>query len=128
MSENENASEKAGGLPRRQFVRLSGVAGTAAILAGTRAGKNPAAATHSPPCGNQPPGTGDCPPPKDYMMCGDPTDTGSRLELWAEVQLCEQKNPHCTSLLTTPNWVILHGDPENDHDFLLVPSCRITGI
>jgi len=40
MSGNEKASGKAGGLPRRQFVRLSGVVGTAALLAGTGAGKD----------------------------------------------------------------------------------------
>jgi len=36
--------------------------------------------------------------------------------------------PFVASLQVTPNYVILHGDPETDHNFLLVPSCRISGI
>src|SRR5258708_25376043 len=128
MNGNEKASEKAGGLPRRQFVRLSGAAGTAALLAGTGAGKNPAAATRSPWCGPRPKGAAACPPPSG--ICGHPSDTGPRLHLWEEVQVAEgTKNPPPpdTSLLTTPNYVILRGAPGADHDFLLVPSCRITG-
>jgi CDP-diacylglycerol pyrophosphatase len=125
MSENE----KAGGLPRRQFVRLSGVAGTAALLTGTGAGKNPVAATRSPWCGTPPPGAGPCPSPS--AICGYPSDSGPRLELWEEVQVAEgwkKPPPPDTSLLTTPHYVILRGRPETNHNFLLVPSCRITGI
>jgi CDP-diacylglycerol pyrophosphatase len=126
---NEKASEKAGGLPRRQFVRLSGAAGTAALLAGTGAGKNPAAATRSPWCGPRPKGAVACPPPSG--ICGHPSDSGPRLHLWEEVQVAEGTKsppPFDNSLLTTPSYVILHGDPETNHNFLLVPSCRITGI
>jgi CDP-diacylglycerol pyrophosphatase len=126
MSGNEKASEKADGLPRRQFVRLSGAAGTAALLAGTGAGKDLAAATRSPWCVPRPGGAAPCPTPSD--ICGHPTDKGPRLVLWEKAQACEQKMPSCTSLLTTPDYVILHGDPETKHNFLLVPSCRITGI
>ncbi len=131
MSGNEKASEKAGGLPRRQFVRLSGAAGTAALLAGTGAGKDPAAATRSPWCGPGPGGAAPCPPPSASALCGNPKDTGGRFYLWDEVQVAEGTKPSPppdTSLLTTANYVILRGAPGADHDFLLVPSCRISGI
>src|SRR5258707_8588262 len=123
MNGNEKASEKAGGLPRRQFVRLSGAAGTAALLAGTGAGKDPAAATRSPSCGPRPGGAASCPTPSD--ICGRPTD---KVFLWEKVQACEQKMSTCTSLHTTDDYVILRGDPATDHNYLLVPTCRITGI
>jgi CDP-diacylglycerol pyrophosphatase len=129
-----NGNEKAGGLPRRQFVRLSGAAGTAALLAGTGAGKNPAAATHSPRCGPRPKGAAACPTPSN--VCGHLTDTSTKggpdkFLLWDKVQVAEgtkQAPPFVVSLLTTPDYAILHGDPETDHNFLLVPSCRISGI
>jgi CDP-diacylglycerol pyrophosphatase len=129
MSGNEKASGKAGGLPRRQFVRLSSVAGTAALLAGTGAGKNLAAATRSPWYETCPPGAAACPSPS--AICGHPGDSGPRVYLWEEVQVAEgTKNPPPpdTSLLTTPDYVILHGAPKTAHNFLLVPSCRISGI
>jgi CDP-diacylglycerol pyrophosphatase len=125
----ELAKTKAGGLPRRQFVRLSGVAGTAALLAGTGAAKNLAAATR--PRGDEacPPGAAPCPSPS--AVCGHPGDTGPRAYLWEAVQVCEGTKappPFVTSLQTTPNYVILPGDPKTNHNFLLVPSCRISGI
>lgn len=129
MNENEKASGKADGLPRRQFVRLSGVTGTAALLAATGAGKNLATVTHSPWRETCPPGAAPCPSPS--AICGHPGDSGPRLHLWAEVQVAEgTKNPPPpdTSLLTTPNYVILRGAPRTDHNFLLVPACRISGI
>ncbi|MFD6225926.1 CDP-diacylglycerol diphosphatase [Streptomyces sp. NPDC060232] len=36
------------------------------------------------------------------------------------------QRPDC--LKTMPNYVVLHGKPENQHNYLLLPSCRITGI
>jgi CDP-diacylglycerol pyrophosphatase len=129
MSGNEKASGMAGGLPRRQFVRLSGVTGTAALLAGTGAGKNLAAATHSPSHAACPPGAAPCPSPS--AVCGHPGDSGPRDYLWLEAQVAEgtkKSPPPDTSLLATPNYVILHGAPKTDHNFLLVPSCRISGI
>jgi CDP-diacylglycerol pyrophosphatase len=136
MNGNEKASEKAGGLPRRQFVRLSGAAGTAALLAGTGAGKNPAAATRSPRCGPRPKGAAACPTPSD--ICGHLTDTSTKggpdkFLLWDKVQVAEGTKmsppyPPVISLKTTPDYAILHGYPETDHNFLLVPSCRISGI
>ena len=92
MSGNEKASGKACGLPRRQFVRLSGVTGTAALLAGTGAGKNLAAATRSPSHATCPPGAAPCPSPS--AICGHPGDSGPRDYLWLEVQVAEgTKNP-----------------------------------
>ena len=87
MSRNEEASGKADGLPRRQFVRLSGAAGTAALLAGTGAGKNLAAATHSPRYGTCLPGAAPCPSPS--AVCGHPGDSGPRVFLWEEAQVAE---------------------------------------
>ncbi|ANP56334.1 CDP-diacylglycerol diphosphatase [Streptomyces griseochromogenes] len=54
--------------------------------------------------------------------------------MWNDVQYCThgktppspQPKPDC--LKTAPNYVVLHGKPENTHDYLLSPSCRITGI
>ncbi|MEU9988411.1 CDP-diacylglycerol diphosphatase [Streptomyces sp. NPDC048045] len=54
--------------------------------------------------------------------------------MWNDVQYCThgtlppppQKPPTC--LKTTPNYVVLHGKPETTHNYLLLPSCRITGI
>jgi len=129
MNRSEQPSGEAGGLPRRQFVRLSGAAGAAALLAGTGAGKNLAARTSSPWYGACAPGAAPCPSPSD--ICGHPWDSGPRLELWEEVQVAERRKkppPPDTSLLTTSDYVILRGRPETNHNFLLVPSCRITGI
>ncbi|MFF4749324.1 CDP-diacylglycerol diphosphatase [Streptomyces sp. NPDC002514] len=64
-------------------------------------------------------------------LCGRPTDNDA---LWHDVQYCTngtvppppQPKPDC--LRATPNYVVLHGKPENQHNYLLLPSCRITGI
>ncbi|MFI5978497.1 CDP-diacylglycerol diphosphatase [Streptomyces sp. NPDC051452] len=64
-------------------------------------------------------------------LCGQPTDNDP---LWNDVQYCThgtvppppQPKPAC--LKTTPNYVVLHGKPENQHNYLLIPTCRITGI
>ncbi|MFB7493354.1 CDP-diacylglycerol diphosphatase [Streptomyces sp. NPDC056161] len=64
-------------------------------------------------------------------LCGRPTDHDP---LWNDVQYCTngtvppppQPKPDC--LRATPNYVVLHGKPENQHNYLLLPSCRITGI
>ncbi|MET8750319.1 CDP-diacylglycerol diphosphatase [Streptomyces sp. NPDC004667] len=62
-------------------------------------------------------------------VCGSPADTDP---LWQDVQYCTQGivppagKPEC--LKTTPNYVVLHGKPETQHNYLLLPSCRITGI
>ncbi|HUN31005.1 MAG TPA: CDP-diacylglycerol diphosphatase [Trebonia sp.] len=125
MGGSEEASGKVGELPRRQFVRLSGVAGTAAFLAGTGTGKNLAPVTS----GACPPGAAPCPAPS--ALCGHPGDSGPRVFLWEAVQVCEGTKPpppFVVSLQTTPNYVILHGNPRTEHNFLLVPSCRISGI
>ncbi|MFE9809761.1 CDP-diacylglycerol diphosphatase [Streptomyces sp. NPDC005227] len=64
-------------------------------------------------------------------LCGRLTDNDP---LWHDVQYCTrgivppapQPKPNC--LKTTPNYVVLHGKPENQHNYLLLPSCRVTGI
>ncbi|MEU6314001.1 CDP-diacylglycerol diphosphatase [Streptomyces sp. NPDC047014] len=135
-----NAIGKANDMPRRQFVALSGALGAGALLAGA-AGSASAAACPPPgggaapcPCPTEPnpPGGGQnaCPPSHMQGLCGSPTDTDP---LWQDVQYCTQgivppsgQRPNC--LKTTANYVVLHGRPETTHNYLLVPSCRITGI
>ncbi|MFD9000397.1 CDP-diacylglycerol diphosphatase [Streptomyces sp. NPDC059582] len=140
MSEDKNFA----GLPRRQFVALTGAAGAAALLAGAGAVSSAAAAalpthgeTSSDPCPCTPPDSGPgaeaspCPPAQLQSVCGHPSD---RDPLWNDVQYCTngtpppapQRAPDC--LKTTSNYVVLHGKPENQHNYLLCPSCRITGI
>jgi len=117
MSGDERAIEEVGGLPRRQFVKLSGVAGAAALLPGLPlADKSGAAAA---PC------------PLPSPLCGDPTDKGDRFYLWLVVRVITKQQPPpppVSPLQVTPNYVIVHGAPETNHNFLLVPTCRIAGI
>ncbi|MFF4899785.1 CDP-diacylglycerol diphosphatase [Streptomyces sp. NPDC001068] len=124
-------------MDRRQFVRFSGVVGAATLLAGTAAAGNAAAATGpvptDPSCPTPPPpgGAGPCPPASMQALCGSPNDNDL---LWNDVRYCTtgtppppgQTPPAC--LRTTPNYVVLHGRPENQHNYLLLPSCRISGI
>ncbi|THA86443.1 CDP-diacylglycerol phosphatidylhydrolase [Streptomyces sp. A0592] len=53
--------------------------------------------------------------------------------MWQDVQYCTQgivppsgHRPLC--LKTMPNYVVLHGQPQSPNNYLLLPSCRITGI
>ncbi|MET7288799.1 CDP-diacylglycerol diphosphatase [Streptomyces sp. NPDC005573] len=136
MNDQQNSTE----VPRRQFVALSGAVGAAALLTGA-ASAGSAAADPGPvygdtpvdTCPTSPPGSGasPCPPAQFQPLCGRPTDNDP---LWNDVQYCttgkvpppSQGKPDC--LKTTPDYVVLHGKPENTHNYLLVPSCRITGI
>lgn len=136
-----NALGKANGMPRRRFVALSGALGAGSLLTGTGATASAAAGpVPSPaepsccpcPTGPNPPGGGQspCPPAQLQPLCGRPTDTDP---LWQDVQYCTQgivppsgQRPDC--LKTTPNYVVLHGKPETQHNYLLLPSCRVTGI
>lgn len=142
MNEDRN-SARSPGLPRRQFVALSGAAGAAALLAGAGAVSSAAAAalpahgTSADPCPCTPPDSGPgagaspCPPAQSQPLCGRPGDNDP---LWHDVQYCvngtppppPQVKPDC--LKTAPNYVVLHGKPESQHNYLLCPSCRITGI
>ncbi|MFF7356953.1 MULTISPECIES: CDP-diacylglycerol diphosphatase [Streptomyces] len=125
-------------LPRRQFLALSGNVGAAALLVGAGAGKSAAAAAHCThdvpssgpcPCCVAPPHANPCPTPGP--LCGDPKDKDP---LWNDVQYCvngtppppPQPKPDC--LNTTSNYVVFHGKPETKHNYLLSPTCRITGI
>lgn len=138
-----NDTRKTNDMPRRQFVALSGALGAGALLTGAGAGGSASAATGAGaaaadpsccPCPTDPapPGGGQnpCPPTHLQNLCGSPADKDP---LWQDVQYCTQgivppsgQKPDC--LKTTPNYVVLHGKPENRHNYLLLPSCRITGI
>lgn len=136
MSHHPHANE----VSRRHFVALTGALGTATLLAGAGATGSAAAATTPVPgepspgtCPTPPPGGGQspCPPAQLQALCGRPTDNDP---LWHDVRYCTQGTlppppqpaPNC--LRTTPNYVVLHGQPETQHNYLLLPSCRITGI
>ncbi|MEV7728686.1 CDP-diacylglycerol diphosphatase [Streptomyces sp. NPDC087917] len=63
-------------------------------------------------------------------LCGSPTDTDP---LWQDVQYCTQgivppSGHKADCLKATPNYVVLHGQPVSPHNYLTIPSCRITGI
>jgi CDP-diacylglycerol pyrophosphatase len=110
MSENE----KAGRLPRRQFVKLSGAA---AVLAGAGA-----------VAGRTAPAT------VQDLLCGNDNDSGTRFFLWERAKECgdafRAKKPTPGSCLaTTSTYVVLNGQaPPVTHNFLLVPTRRVKGI
>lgn len=133
-----NPHKNSGELPRRQFIAFSGAIGAATLLTGAAAiGSGPAAAAPVPgapeTCPTTPPGASPspCPPAQFQSLCGKPTDNDP---LWNDVQFCThgtlppppQFPPDC--LKVTSDYVVLHGKPENHHNYLLAPSCRITGI
>ncbi|GGZ47706.1 CDP-diacylglycerol diphosphatase [Streptomyces subrutilus] len=136
-----NAIGRTNGMPRRHFVALSGALGAGALLAGAEgsasAATGPVSVPVDPSCcpcpaDPPPPGAGQspCPPAQLQPLCGRPTDNDP---LWQDVQYCTRGivppsglKPNC--LKTTSNYVVLHGKPETQHNYLLVPSCRITGI
>ncbi|WP_329458209.1 CDP-diacylglycerol diphosphatase [Streptomyces sp. NBC_01497] len=135
MTDQKNQNE----VPRRKFVAFSAV-GAAALLAGVPGSGSATAATDPvppgplpDPCAPAPPGSGaaPCPPAQFQPLCGRPTDDDP---LWHDVQYCTQgivppppqHKPDC--LKVTTNYVVLHGRPETLHNYLLTPSCRITGI
>ncbi|MFH7594583.1 CDP-diacylglycerol diphosphatase [Streptomyces racemochromogenes] len=130
MHEHKDAD----GLPRRRFVALSGALGAAALLAGAGTGRSRAAAAQAAysapstdPCppGTPPPGTSPCPPSQLQSLCGRPGDSDP---VWNDVQHCVRnpQDPQC--LHVTSDYVVLHGKPESPRNFLLSPTCRITGI
>ncbi|MFJ3706720.1 CDP-diacylglycerol diphosphatase [Streptomyces sp. NBC_01387] len=136
MNDDKTSNE----LPRRRFVALSGVIGAATLLTGVEAttGRTASAAapTYADPtpdtCPTPPPGgTPTCPPAQLQPLCGKPSDNDS---LWRDVEYCThgkplppgQNPPAC--LKVTSDYVVLHGRPSSQHNFLLTPSCRITGI
>ncbi|WP_328583573.1 CDP-diacylglycerol diphosphatase [Streptomyces sp. NBC_00370] len=136
MNDDKNSNE----LPRRRFVAFSGAIGAATLLtgAGAATGRTASAAAPTPAhpvpdtCPTPPPGGAPtCPPAQLQPLCGSPSDNDP---LWRDVQYCTQGTPlppgqfppDC--LKVTPDYVVLHGRPSNRHNFLLTPSCRITGI
>lgn len=140
MNDHKHANE----VPRRRFIALSGAVGAATFLTGAGV-QGEAAAEVDPGPGHgedactcptpptSPPGAGQspCPPASLQGLCGRPTDNDP---LWHDVQYCTQgivppapqPKPEC--LKVTANYVILHGKPETQHNYLLLPSCRVTGI
>lgn len=137
MNDQQNAND----VPRRQFVALSSAIGAAALLTGaaamggTATAANGGSAGPTPDtCPTTPPppgGASPCPPAQLQGLCGRPTDNDA---LWHDVQYCTngtvppppQPKPDCLKM--TPNYVVLHGKPETTHNYLLLPTCRITGI
>lgn len=129
MTNDENSD----GLPRRQFVRLSGVAGATALFAAAGAGRSLAASDHHPSC--EPPSSAPvnfCGNYNQSIGCGS---TGSGDPLWKNVMFCNTNavtspNAMClTSVNQTPCYVILNGRPNTQmHNYLLSPRKRISGI
>ncbi|WP_254641628.1 CDP-diacylglycerol diphosphatase [Streptomyces sp. BV129] len=137
MNDQQNAND----VPRRQFVALSGAIGAAALLTGAAAMSGTATAANGgsagptpDTCPTTPPppgGASPCPPAQLQGLCGRPTDNDP---LWHDVQYCTngtvppppQPKPDCLKM--TPNYVVLHGKPETTHNYLLLPTCRVTGI
>ncbi|MFK3984271.1 CDP-diacylglycerol diphosphatase [Micromonospora sp. NPDC050397] len=127
------SGNKAGNqIRRRQFVRFSGAAGATGILGLTGMGTGIAHAglpPESPPPDPGNPGGAACPQPSS--LCGFPSDTGGRFDLWDRVQVCEGTRsgpPFPDCLRTTTTYVVLRGGSGTNHDFLLVPGCRVSGI
>jgi CDP-diacylglycerol pyrophosphatase len=114
--------QKPPALPRRQFVKLSGALGAAAVLAGCGSAttKVPASAPNLAESTQSNP------------LCGNASDSTPDVELWTKAQACEvayqqgKTIPGCMG--TTKDDVVLNGDPQNNHNFLLVPTHRIKGI
>ncbi|GAA1171099.1 CDP-diacylglycerol diphosphatase [Pseudonocardia alaniniphila] len=104
---------------RRQFLKLSGVAGLAVALGGFGTPAGAAAPTALQP-----------------NLCGSDTDTGPRVFIWAErAKKCgeayrDPKKPPPPSycLIGGRRDVVLHGGGSTTHDFLLVPTTRVKGI
>jgi CDP-diacylglycerol pyrophosphatase len=110
-----SADQEADYLRRRQFVRLAGVAGAAAVVAGVVPAATDGAAAA---CGQA-------------DLCGNASDTSP--ELWRTAKSCGKAYrsgmpmpPECHG--TTATYVVLKGRPSTDHNFLLVPTRRVKGI
>ncbi|MFC0005751.1 CDP-diacylglycerol diphosphatase [Micromonospora siamensis] len=123
-------------MDRRHFVRLSGAAG-AGLLGLVGAGRaladgglDDGGQGHDlPPPDLGAPGAGSCPTPS--ALCGRPSDSGPRYELWERVQVCTgaaSPPPFVDCLSVTSTYVVLRGFPTNTHNYLLVPTCRVSGI
>ena len=62
--------------------------------------------------------------------CGSPSDSGGRFVLWDKVQVCEEKKtqPQTNCLVNDSDYVVLNGGANTTHDYLLVPTRRVSGI
>ncbi|MGV9210673.1 CDP-diacylglycerol diphosphatase [Micromonospora sp. RB23] len=122
-------SKRNDAIHRRQFVKLSGVVGAGGLLALAGADSGMADGGGPPPQPTPPaPGGANCPTPS--TLCGFPSQTGGRYDLWDRVQVClgTRTTPPTNCLTTTTDYVVLNGRPQNNHNFLLVPTCRTSGI
>ncbi|CCH22361.1 CDP-diacylglycerol diphosphatase [Micromonospora lupini] len=124
MSGNKRADQ----MYRRQFVKLSGVAGAGGLLALAGADGGMADGGQTPEPSPPGPGGANCPTPS--ALCGFPSQSGGRYELWDKVQVClgTRTAPATNCLRTTSDYVVLNGMPQNSHNFLLLPTCRVSGI
>ncbi|MFI5926597.1 CDP-diacylglycerol diphosphatase [Micromonospora sp. NPDC051543] len=117
-------------MARRQFVKLSGAASAGGLLtlAGADGGMADGGGGSPQPPPPPNPGGSACPTPS--ALCGYPTDTGGRFDLWDRVQVClgTRTSPPTNCLRTTSTYVVLNGAPSNTHNYLLVPTCRVQGI
>jgi CDP-diacylglycerol pyrophosphatase len=116
VTEDENAD----GLRRRQFIKLSGVAGAAAVFGGYGAGARANLLTR----GTLGSGGG------ANLLCGDDLDKD---DIWQSAQECGKAfsggHPAPNGCMGTTKYdVVLNGRPKSDHNFLLVPTHRIKGI
>ena len=111
MSENENAED----LPRRRFLKLSGVAGAAAVLAG--AGHNLAAAQPLSPSGVL--------APTPSTECGYTNDTD---HLWNAVKHCNGGGAGCAALRRNAVDYVFAGSNFHKPNYITVPNERVMGI
>jgi CDP-diacylglycerol pyrophosphatase len=113
MREEEMTRDEASGQTRRRFVKLSGVAGVSAILAGV--GNESAVAKPQPPTVGGP----------DPKICGS-TNLNSD-SLWRRSQICHSNN---SCLQNSSDYVVMAGNDNvsNYTNYILVPTQRINGI
>ena len=144
MSENEQADE----LPRRRFLRISSLAGASSFMVGIETGSatsqtattqttNRSTTTQKT---NTTQATGESTTSQtssgrpnstlSATSCGSPSDSGGRFVLWDKVQVCEGKKtqPQTNCLVNDSDYVVLNGGANTTHDYLLVPTRRISGI
>lgn len=123
-----SGSKRIDQMARRQFVKLSGAASAGGLL--TLAGADGGMADGGPAPEPSPPAPGGANCPTESALCGFRNQTGGRYDLWDRVQVClgTRTTPPTNCLTKTTDYVVLNGRPPNNHNFLLVPTCRISGI
>jgi CDP-diacylglycerol pyrophosphatase len=123
-----------GRLPRRDLLKLTGVVGAAAVLAGCGDSGSSSPTTVAAGTGTATAAAGAVTASRvTDALCGSDGDTGPRLDLWAKAQVCsaayQKKQPEPAGCLgTTATTVVLNGAPASNHNYLLVPTRRVKGI